>query len=55
MPKRAGFVGFNTPPEFTLGGDYEMLMKRIGMGFDLDRLATTSDNRWITLAAPLSR
>jgi hypothetical protein len=30
------FAVLDTPPEFALGGDNQMLIKRIGMGQDLD-------------------
>ena len=40
-----GFATLNTAPEFPLRGHDEMLIKRIGMGFDFDPLATTGNHR----------
>ena len=40
-----GLTALDTAPEFALGGDNEVLVKRIGMGGDLDPFAAAGDHR----------
>jgi hypothetical protein len=45
-PKRAGgFAAFDTPPKLPLGGDNQMLIKRIGRYLNLDPLASAGNYR----------
>jgi hypothetical protein len=40
-----GLAGFDAAPEFPLGGNNEVLVKRIGMGLDFNPLAASGDDR----------
>ena len=45
-PKRGrAFTVLDAAPELFLGGDYQVLVERIGLSFDLDPLATAGNNR----------